>query len=79
MMDLGHLPRASLTQIVCALAMLDHKDVVADVFLSAASDEILKAIGDFSGHQLSEILWAYTQVCVLKKPVKMQKAVVKRQ
>jgi hypothetical protein len=35
MMDLGHLPRVSLTQIVCALAMLDHKDVLADVFFPA--------------------------------------------
>jgi hypothetical protein len=37
MMDLGHLPRASLTQIVSALAMLDHKDVVGDVLLTATN------------------------------------------
>lgn len=61
-MGLGNLPRESLTQLVSALAMLGHKDVVTDVFLSAASDEISKDIDNFSGPQLSDILWSYTLV-----------------
>jgi hypothetical protein len=69
-MDLGRLPRESLTQLVSALAMLGHKDVVADVFLSAASDEIEKDIDNFSGPQLSEILWSYTLVCLLTLSMK---------
>jgi hypothetical protein len=42
----------------------------ADVFLSAASDEIEKDIDNFSGPQLSEILWSYTLVCLLTLSMK---------
>ncbi|KAK9803158.1 hypothetical protein WJX72_005700 [[Myrmecia] bisecta] len=59
---LRDMPPAVLSQLVCGLAVLEHKDAVTDVFLDAVSDEAIRNINRFGAADMANLLWAYASL-----------------